>query len=373
MAALDYLAQRLGMTAGALMVDHRPRWTRLEADLHLAAGDWRTAADAYRDLLPTAIDDATRAELLRGEAEALARLDQGAEAAASAAHAVELFERLGRDADAALASYWLSAALFYQDNVTEAKAILQAVLGKVRAGLRVEPDFKLRLLMALSSNESREGNHRAALSYLEEVRSLAETLDDRRRATYLFDLAYSYCETGDFEAAIRTGYASLALFSAADTAVETAKLENELALAHLGTGNVKRAADLARSAHRRFAQMGNDRLTAHVLDTEAQIELARGDNDAARRIAHEALSMAQAADNPAAAAGALLTIARAHVAAAQPADAAEAFGRAAELSRKMKRPALLRRVLTEWADLLAAAGDHKTAFALTREALASQG
>jgi len=369
MSALDYLARRLGTTAGQLMADDEPRWTRLEADLQLAAGNWQVAADAYRELISSAPNAGTRAELLRGEAEALARLDRGAEAAASASQAVELFESAGRDTDAALASYWLAAALFYQDNVAEAKSILQAVLGKVRAGLRVEPDFELRLLMALSSNEAREGNHQVALSYLQEVRSLADGLDDRRRAVYLFDLAHSYCEIGDFEAAIRTGYASLTLFSASETTVEIAKLENELALAHLGTGNITRAAELAASAHKRFADLDDERLLAHVIDTEAQVEAARNNWPEALRLTEEALSVAEHSGNKVAAAGALTTAARAHAALSDRVQAEAAFERAAALCRDINRPKLLRRVLTEWADLVAESGDHAAAFALTKEAL----
>ncbi len=372
MAALTYLAQRLGTSASQLLADETARWTRLDADLQLAAGNWQAAADAYGELLPSAADAGMRAELLRGEAEALARLDRGREAAASASQAVELFEALGRETDAALAGYWLSAALFYQDNVAEAKSILQAVLGKVRAGLAVEPDFKLRLLMALSSNEAREGNHQTALSYLEEIRALADHLDDRRRASYLFDLAHSYCETGDFEAAIRAGYASLALFSASETAVEIAKLENELALAHLGTGNTKRAAELAASAHRRFADLDDQRLMAHVLDTEAQIEAGRGNWADALRLAQEALALAERSGNQVAAAGALLTMARTYSAVSDGAQAQASYERAAAVCRELNRPALLRRVLTDWADVVAAAGDHEAAFALTREALRAQ-
>src|SRR5687768_10179238 len=105
--ALDYLAERLGTNASQLMANDRPAWTRLGADLLLASGRWLEAVDAYRELLETATDKGTQADLLRSEAEALARLDRGAEAVASASKAAELFESLGRHEDAALASYWL--------------------------------------------------------------------------------------------------------------------------------------------------------------------------------------------------------------------------------------------------------------------------
>lgn len=369
--ALDYLATRLGTTPGWLMASEAPTWTRLEADLELAAGNWQKAADAYAELLDASVESVQRAEILRGLAEAHARLDRGAEAVRAAAEAVELFEAAGRDVDAALASYWLAAGLYYQDNVVESKSVLVAILAKVRAGLNVEPDFKVRLLMALSSNESREGNHQGALAYLEEVRGLADTLDDRRRAAFLFDLAYSYCESGDFEAAIRAGYASLALYSASNTTTEMAKIENEMALAHLGAGSIGRAAELAASAQQRFAQLGNDRQLAHVLETQAQIAAARSDWVEALRLSQESIDFARKTDNLAAQAAAGLTAARCHVALGDGGAAEDSFAAAADAARQLKRPAVLRRVLSEWADLLAAQGDHERAFALSREALAT--
>ncbi len=242
--------------------------------------------------------------------------------------------------------------------------------------MRVEPDFKLRLLMALSSTESRDANHQAALSYLEEIRALADTLDDRRRAVYLSDLAYSYCETGDYEAAIRVGYASLALSSSVETMINMASLENQLALAHLHMGNLSKADEMARSSERRFVGLDNDRRRAHVLDTRAQIELAQQAPAAALRLAAEALALAETTDNVPAQIDALLTLGRAEAADADAAArqrAVDAFSRAADLARDSKRGAMLRRVLAQWADFLAAQGDHEAAFRLTREALASEG
>jgi transcriptional regulator with XRE-family HTH domain len=371
MKALDYLATRLGTTASQLMANEQPAWTRMEADLQLAAGKWLEAADAYTELLESSPDRGVQAELLRGKAEALARLDRGAEAAAAASRAVELFEGLGREVDAAIASYWLSAGLFYQDNVADSKAILQALLGKVRAGLKVEPDFRMRVLMALSSTEAREGNNKQALSYLEQVRSLADELDERRRATFLMDLAHNYCLTGDYEGALRAGYASLALFAASDTKIEMGRLENELAMAHLGAGNAQRAADLAADARRHFEELADDRHLAHVMDTEAQIAGARGDWTESLRLANDAREAGRKTKNPVAEGDALTTAGKAHAALGDTAAAESAFEEASAIYRKARLPGQLRRVLTEWADVRANAGNHEGAFALTREALRS--
>src|SRR6187397_2162663 len=63
MAALDYLAPRLGTTPDSLLTDHASRWTRVDADLHLAAGRHAEAAEAYADLADGAADRVIRGEL----------------------------------------------------------------------------------------------------------------------------------------------------------------------------------------------------------------------------------------------------------------------------------------------------------------------
>ena len=80
MVALSFLSERLGLPASHFIDEGHPVWTRLEVDMRLAAGDWQAAADGYQSLLADATDDAVRADLLRGLAEASARLDRGKEA-----------------------------------------------------------------------------------------------------------------------------------------------------------------------------------------------------------------------------------------------------------------------------------------------------
>src|SRR5919108_895457 len=89
MAALDYLAPRLGTTASALVNNPAPAWARLEADIALASGRWQDAGDAYATLLETTTERGARAELLVGLAEALCRVDRPAEAIGAAAEAAE--------------------------------------------------------------------------------------------------------------------------------------------------------------------------------------------------------------------------------------------------------------------------------------------
>ena len=369
MAALNHFAHRLGIPASSLINDEPATWARLEADLALACGRWDDAIEAYGELLAASHAREVRAELLSGKAEALVRRGRGREAVSAAAEAAAIFHAADREPEAALAEYWLSAAQYQMENTDEAKALLHSILAKVRAGLKVEPGFHLRLVMALSSNESRDGNHAAALAYLEEVRGLAGSLDDRRRASYLYDLAFSYRETGDFEAAVRAGITSLELFRRVDGEREAAALENDLALSYLALGNTSRADEMITSARSTLERLGDEWYIAYVLDTQAQIALVRGANAEAAAASSTAIELAERVHNTKAIVDALITNARAESGLGNREAALAAYERAGQLAREAGSPGLVRKALREWADALASAGRHEQAFALMREAL----
>ena len=369
MVALTYLAERLGVPPSHFLDEQHPAWNRLAVDMQLASGNWQAAADGYAALLADQLDDSARAEAQRGLAEALARLNRGREVLAPAAEAARLFGAQGRVADEALARYWLGYGLYLSGQEADARSLLTGLLERTRAGLRVEPDFELRLLVALAAVDGKLGNHEGSLAHLETARGLAENLDDRRRATFLFNLAIGYRESGDMEAAIRSGSQGLALLRAAGASFESARIENDLAMAYLATGNVERAARLARSAREEFERAGDAGYLAAVLDTEAQVALARDEHAEAISIARRAQQLAIGVGNTAVALTSLLTEARAHRAAGANPAAEERYAEAAESARTNHAPGRLREVLREWADLRAEMGDHRGAYELTREAL----
>jgi tetratricopeptide (TPR) repeat protein len=370
MVALTYLSERLSLPASHFIDEAHPAWTRLEVDMRLAAGEWQEAADGYTALLEDVTDDGARAELLRGLAEASARLDLGKETIAAAAEAARLYAEAGREPDAALARYWLAYGLYQSDNEPDARSVLTALLEQVRGGLQVEPDFEMRLLTSLAAVESHTGQPARALTYLEEARGLAADLDDRRRAAFLFNLAIGYREVGDFEAAIRTGTQGMALYRAAGAIFESARIENDLALAYLATGQVDRARELAADARRQIEGTGDERWLAAVLDTEAQVALASGDFDEALRLTEAARLTAARGGNSYVELISMITEARALRQAGRAAEAEDRFAAAAQTARESRVPHRLREVLREWADLRAERGDHRGAYELSSEALA---
>jgi tetratricopeptide (TPR) repeat protein len=369
MAALNFFADRLGLPASSFLVAAAPVWTRLEADVFLASGDYHRAADAFEELLPVVGGGVARAEILRGLAEARCRLDRGAEAIAPATEAAEFFERARRPRDWALASYWLSYAMLLAGNVAEARSILTVVLERVREGLLVEADFKVRVLGAFAAIANIEVDYHAALGYLEEARAVAVDLDTRRRGGILLNLASTYRELGDMEAAIRLGTESLALMRAAQASTETAILENDLALAYLAVGNLTRARELAIASDDVARREVGDHFRAHVTETRAQIALASGDPDEALELLRECETLAEATGNGKAFTSMLVTRARAYVELGRFDDAVAAYRDAAELVRANGPRGRLPKVLGEWADTLARLGRHEEAYALNREAL----
>jgi tetratricopeptide (TPR) repeat protein len=369
MAALHFFADRLGVPVERLLRDDTARWTRLAADLELAAGHWGAAADAYADLLVGQLDATTRAELLRGLSEALCRLDRGSEAVAPASESAELFARLGRPDDAALSRYWLAFALYQHENAAEARAHLRSLLDDARTVLDLGPDFRFRALVALAAVESHDGQYQPALACLEEARALTDGLDDRRRAAFLYALAYGRMGAGDLEGAVRSGIQSLTLFRAADADLEAALVENDLALAYIGMGSLARATELAASARSALEARGDLRTLAHVVETQAQIALASGTSEEAVTLADEAIRLATEQENRKARSSALLTRARALSMLGRADQAIEDYREAARMAREHGPRARLREALAGWADALAAIGRHAEAFEISREAL----
>ena len=369
LAALTFIAGRLSLPVTHFLEEASPAWSRLEADLRLASGDWAVAADAYRDLLPGETHPTRRAELERGLAEALYRLDQHEEALRLASSAAAAFDAVGAAADAAAARYWMAGAFIMLDNEAEARSILRGVLDQVRAGLKVEPDWEVRILIALANADHRGGEESRALGYLEEARALVSNVDDRRRAVFLSSLAASYRERGDLEAAVRLANQAMARYRELFLESEVALLENELALNYMGMGSYERARAYASAADERMRSIGDHRHRAHIVETQAQIALAEGDLVGAATIAAEALELATREDNHKAAVSASLTLARIARKAGDPKLAAERMDGAATLAREHARPQQLRDILTEWSDVLSELGDDKGAYRLSREAL----
>jgi tetratricopeptide (TPR) repeat protein len=369
MAALNFFAGRLEIPIEQLLSDREHAWTRLEADLRLAAGDWQEAVDAYTGLLEENPSETVRAELLLGLAEGSYRLGLGHETVRAASEAAALFVAQKRQSLAAWATYWQSSGLYELEQSDQAADLLKRVLDQIAGGLVVEPDLPVRVLIALAMVASRDDEPERALGYLELARSRLGELDERRHAAFLFSLALSYRELGDYEAAIATGTQSLARFKSSDAGFNAASVQNELALVYVALGNLSAARRHASDARDYFTRHDDQRWLAHVTETEGQIALAAGSVPDALRLATEALSLGEAVDNKKVTISALLLQARAQRASEDLKAAAATLERASSLAEAYGRRAQQQQILGEWSDVMASLGDMAQAYALSRRAL----
>ncbi|MDQ2674552.1 MAG: helix-turn-helix domain-containing protein, partial [Chloroflexota bacterium] len=350
MASLTFLSERLGVPVRDLVAEELPSVGRLEADLLLASGKHQEALDRYEALLDAAGEDRrNRAELLRGRAEALCRLDRGADAIRPASEAAQLFDGLGAPADAAWARYWLAYAQYLTDNTAEAQSILLQLLADDRAGLQVAPDFRFRLLTAIGNTEAWDGRPERALAYMEEARALLGDVSLRQRAAFLSGLSLQYRRAGDLEGSLRAGHESLALYRAADAEREEAALENNLAITFLALGNTKQAGRHLKRARELAERTDDARVLSEVAEAEARLALATGDVGRAAERAAVALEAAEQGGSYLAATGAHRTLGQLAHRRGDRSQAEAELEQAARLLRSHRSNAQLRDLLGEWA------------------------
>jgi transcriptional regulator with XRE-family HTH domain len=367
MAALRFLARKLGTVPAAFLADEDTHWQRLDAELRLAAGDWQAAADRFEAILAADAAGVGRGLCLLGLAEASYRLGRALDTIGYASEARELLTAANRGVEADRAAYWLAAGHHSSGDSSRSRVLLEGLLSGPASV--ADPELRVRILVALAAGESQMGDSGAAIGLLQEAQRLGADLDDRRRASLLFSLAQSYRTAGDLEGAIRTGIESLALFRAVDARAEMASIENELAMSYLVLGSLDEATRYAGAARTQMERANDQFWLAHLGDTEARIALARNDLEGAARHAAAAIDMATAAGNGKALVDALLTAART---ARQRGDAGAATTalEQAEVAAADGPPARLRQVLSERSELAAEAGDHAAAYELGRRALA---
>ncbi|HEY6571302.1 MAG TPA: helix-turn-helix transcriptional regulator [Candidatus Limnocylindrales bacterium] len=368
MAALDYLAPRLGTTSDRLIADHASRWSRVDADLHLAAGRLPEAAEAYEDLAAGSVDRVSRGELLLGAAEAHCKLNHAQQAAPLLVEAIALLADGGRQADQKRAQYWLSYVHMALDDPEEARRLLLDMLGS-DAEATEDPDFEVRVRIALAQVETEHGDPARAALYLEEARELAAGLDLRKRGIYFDALSKARFAANDTEGAIRAATEALALFRASEQEVQEAMLENALAMSFVRLGNLAKAGELAAQAVAIAERLHHFQTLGHYLDTQATISLARGDLADALRLTDRALAI-EAEYGPANdQVGARITRAQALTAAGRTVEAEAAWADAAGVARQLSSPLRRRRIFAAWAESLAAQGRHAEAYEVMRQAL----
>ena len=182
-------------------------------------------------------------------------------------------------------------------------------------------------------------------------------------------LTRSRLNAGDAEAAIRAGLQAITLYRAADQATDVAILENELAMVFISLGNTDRAAELVARARETAEAVGDRRLVGHLLDTQASIALAKGNPADALPLAERSLEIEAEVGPANEQIGARISRARALGALGRDDEADRAWEEAAAGARQLQSPFQRKRILSAYAEALAAQGRHADAYEVMRETL----
>jgi transcriptional regulator with XRE-family HTH domain len=345
MAALDYLAPRLGTRPDRLLTDESERWTRLEADIHLAAGRFDQALEAFLTLASRETDKTRRGEILLGAGEAAVRT------------------RRFDEADVRRTTYWQAAAHGALDDPDMARHMLLGLLNDGPAE-GDDPGFEARIRIGIAQQEFVHGSVERARVYLEEAADTADQLDVRRRASYYDTLAKVRSAAGDHEAAVRAGTVALTLLREVGYEVQAASMENDMAMTLAAIGSLDRAEEYATHSVATFEHLEAWVDLAHVVDTLATIRLARGDAARALELADRSLALEAEHGPPDEQIGARITRAKALEALGRTEDSEAAWAAAIDVARRIPSASRRRRILSARARQLAEANRHAEAYEL---------
>jgi tetratricopeptide (TPR) repeat protein len=367
MAALNYLAPRLGTRPDRLIGDDSERWTRLDADLHLAAGRFDQALEAFHSLAARETDAVRRGELLLGAGEAAVRARRPTEAASVLQEARRLLEASGRRADVRRTIYWQSAVHGALDDAQTSVHMLRELLaeGPVEGD---DPGFDVRVRIGIAQDEFVHGSLERARLYLEEAGDRAALLDTRRRASFYDTLAKVRSASGDYEGAIRAGTEALTLLREVGYEVQEASMENDMAMTLAAMGHYDRAEELIGHSIATLERLEIWADAAHAIDTLADIRLQRGDAVAALAQADRALAIEEEHGPVNEQVGARITRAKALDALRRTDDAEAAWSHAIEVAKSIESVVRRKRILSARAQQLAAQGRHAEAYELLAEA-----
>ena len=336
----------------------------------LAAGEWQAAADGYESLLDDSRRRPGRAEVLRGRAEALARLDRGREAVAAAAEAARIFgiagPNLRRGARPLLAG-------LRPLPVGRRGRCAQPAVFPPRAGAR-RPEGGARVRDAAAD---RAGRRRVAQSAT--TRSRWPT--SRRPVAWprTWTIGAARCSSSTWPSATgrratsrrRSGPAPRAWRCCARPARRSNRPRSRTTwpwpIWPPATWRVP--GELAGEARREFEEAGDERFLSAVLDTEAQVALASDDAAEAITLARRAVEMAGHRQPRRSSWRAMLTEARALRANGDARRPRAATTRPRHGPRGPCTRRVCARSCASGPSCAPTPGDHRGAYELTREAL----
>lgn len=299
--AAEIIAGRLGVSVAELLGAGEAGEREVEliltrAELKLSAGEASGAIELVAPLAGKATGRlAARIARLRGRA--LTAQRRGRDAIKHLDDALRSFRAIGDREMVARVLFDLARAHAQLGQVGEALNLALQSEHAVNAGHVVDRTLEMRLLSFISSAFATIGDFGSADLRAERARALAEDVADPRAVATLYEsLAETRQQQGDLEAALAYARRALESYERMDDEAAVGSSWNTIGWVYIQRGQLERAADALAKAERSATERGDGRLMAYVLQSRAELALAKGDTEAAIELAQASIDHPDASD-----------------------------------------------------------------------------
>jgi tetratricopeptide (TPR) repeat protein len=372
--AAQVLATRLGVLVVELMVDSTERsQLAIEIDLTRAETELRAGrADAALDLLRSVRPRlsgliAARADRLAGLALLARRSTRDAIERLEAARGA--FLTVGDRAMSLRTTFDLARAYGRGDAHGRSLALALEVDRGITSGDLIDRSLELQVIAYLASKFVTIGDNASADLYAERARALAEDVSDPPTLAHLYmTLAITRQEQGNLDAALEYARKSLRTYDDLGDRPQVGSAWNTMAWVYVQRKQYPKAEEALARSERIAAELKDQRLLGYVVQTRAELELARGNAAEAARLAQASATVPDIA--PRCRALSLLVYAQAIAATAAPTAEVESAFASALRELAPEGQALVARAHRAYFDALRARGQFKEAAEEADRALA---
>jgi tetratricopeptide (TPR) repeat protein len=298
--AARVLASRLGVSVDELLRPERLSTDR-ELELAMTRAEADLAAGRCEDALAraAAVESTPRVDLraryLRLSGRVSLAQDRAREAVPQLADAVRLFRQERQRDLAARALFDLAQAYARSEVPGEAVTYGLQCEQAINVGDLVDASLEMRLMAFLAGLFVTMGDRTSADLRIERARRLAEDVAEPRGVGNLYyDLAVLRQEEGDAESALRFAFKALDAYEWLGVAGHVGSVWNTIGWIHVQRGQPAQAEDALGRAAALAAESKDGRLAAYVLQTRAELALARGEPSEAERLAQSSIDHPEA-------------------------------------------------------------------------------
>ena len=295
--AAAIFASRLGIGVGDLVAYGQPgagstaELQLLQAEAHLGAGRLTEALEVA-DALRRKMDGAGRARLARLRGRALVELGRPKEALIDLDDALRRFRAAGQRDLAARTLFDLAWAHAAAEAHGEALNLALQCEHALTAGDIVDRTLELKVLAFLAGSFVLVGDLTAADLRSERARALAEDVTDPRTLADLYEnLTTTRQRQGDLDAALVYARRAVAAYEDLGRIRDVGSTWNTLGWVYIQRGQGSRAMEALARAEQIARENRDVRLMGYVLQSRAELELARDDPAAAITLAEQSIAL----------------------------------------------------------------------------------